>query len=72
MTNSGAPTQKEFEQVKEDKDLEDAKAFQSELIALSNKYDVKLVPVTTIMGNSISTRIEIMKNPKQSNIITPK
>lgn len=72
MSKTGSPTQKEFEQVQKDKDLEDARAFQSELKELTDKYDIQLIPITTIIGNSITTRIEIMKKPKQSNIITPK
>lgn len=57
---------KELEQ---DQDLKDAKAFQEELKVLADKYNIQLVPVTTIIGNSITTRIEIMKKP--SGIITP-
>lgn len=71
-TKTGSPTNKEMQEAINNKDLENAKAFQEELITLANKYNVQLVPVVTIIGNSITTRIEIMKKPSNSGIITPK
>ena len=35
------------------------------------KHDCQLVPVTTIVAGQISTRIEVIKNKKESKIITP-